>query len=142
MGFYRVIEYEGTITPTFTAATPPTGVTYTTQEGRWLREGSRVYYEFVMTLSNKGAGGVGTVNIGGLPFNSRAGTYGGQGGSCRVNFLTFPAGGFTGPMPRVLQSSKLIVISWNASAVAVVNSAWSEFANNTSISASGWYMVD
>lgn len=133
-------QSEGSWTPTFSAATPPTDVTYTTQTGRWVRQGSIVYYEFLLTLSNKGSGGVGTVAIDGLPFAARSGNYG-QGGGLRVSTLTFPGGGYTAPTPRVLQSTTTINISLSGSTLAAVFSVWADWANTTSVSAGGWYLV-
>jgi hypothetical protein len=62
---------EGTWTPVFTAATtPPTGVTYSGQVGRYTKIGKSVTVWGSVILSSKGTGGVGEVRITGLPFTS------------------------------------------------------------------------
>jgi hypothetical protein len=59
----------GTWTPALSAAgTPPTGVTYSTQDGTYTKFGRLVFVTWRMTLTSKGAGGVGQVQITGLPF--------------------------------------------------------------------------
>jgi hypothetical protein len=59
---------EGTFTPTLTASTPPTGVTYGGQIGRYTKIGRAVSIEISLTLSSTGTGGSGFAAIAGLPF--------------------------------------------------------------------------
>lgn len=61
---------EGTATISFTAVgTPPTGVTYTSQTLTYTKIGREVCMRGRLILSNKGSGGVGQVEITGLPFS-------------------------------------------------------------------------
>lgn len=57
----------GTFTPTVAIGGASTGITYTTQYGRWTRFGNRVLVDGGVLLSNKGAL-TGVVSIEGLPF--------------------------------------------------------------------------
>jgi hypothetical protein len=59
---------EGTFTPTFTASTAPTSVTYSTQVGIYQKIGNKVFIEISLTLTSKGSGGSGNVTISNLPF--------------------------------------------------------------------------
>jgi hypothetical protein len=58
---------EGTFTPTMTAATAPTGVTYSSQSGTYTRIGRIYDIRLRVTLSSKGSGGSGVARIGGFP---------------------------------------------------------------------------
>ena len=61
----------GTWTPALSAATtPPTGMTYSVQSGTYTKIGRLVFVTWRMTLTSKGAGGVGQAQITGLPFSS------------------------------------------------------------------------
>jgi hypothetical protein len=64
---------EGSWTPTFTASTPPSSVTYGTQGGRYTKIGRVVYVEVYIRFTAY-SGGSGTVNIGGLPFTAAGGS--------------------------------------------------------------------
>jgi len=60
---------EGTWTPTYTSLGGTlTGVTYTTQIGRYTKIGNVVFLSAAITLSNKGSGGTGAIRISNLPF--------------------------------------------------------------------------
>jgi hypothetical protein len=62
---------EGTWTPAITGlTTPPTGVTYFGQHGRYVKIGSLVYVACDLTINSLGSGGAGRVAITGLPFTS------------------------------------------------------------------------
>lgn len=65
---------EGTFTPTLTAATTPaTGVTYTTQSGKYTKIGRIVHItDLNIVTSSNGTGGVGPMRLGGLPFTASA----------------------------------------------------------------------
>ncbi len=68
-GTWEVFYQEGTWTPVLTAATTaPTGVTYTNQAARFTKIGNHISCQFGFKLSNAGAGGVGSVQVAGLPF--------------------------------------------------------------------------
>ena len=59
---------EGTFTPTYSATiTPPTGVAYSVQTGRYTRTGRKWLFEGRMIVSNVGTGGAGVAFMGGLP---------------------------------------------------------------------------
>lgn len=60
---------EGSWTPILTAVTPPTGVTYWTQYGHYIKIGSLVILTFGIHINSTGTGGAGTVKITGLPFS-------------------------------------------------------------------------
>lgn len=64
---------EGTWTPTFTANNSSTGVTYSTQIGRYTKIGRFVSLELSILLSNNGTG-VGAARLTSLPFTSGATT--------------------------------------------------------------------
>src|SRR5262245_22823358 len=64
------VYVQGTWTPTFSAVTPPTGVTYTTQTGTYTKTGRLVFAQCQMTLSSKGSGGSGAATLGGFPFGT------------------------------------------------------------------------
>lgn len=85
---------EGTTSLTITAVTtPPAGVAYTTNAFSYVKVGRLVTLHGQMTLSSKGAGGVGPVRITGLPFMT------GGHASIAVGFadqLTLPANGRLG----------------------------------------------
>jgi hypothetical protein len=63
---------EGTWTPTVTAATPPTGVTYGTQAATYTKIGRFVFVQVFVQLNGKGSGGSGAIRIAGLPFTSNS----------------------------------------------------------------------
>lgn len=59
----------GTVTPTLGATTTaPTGVTYATQSGTYVRIGRLVLVTGRMALTSAGTGGAGIATIAGLPF--------------------------------------------------------------------------
>ena len=59
---------EGSWTPSLTAVTPVTSVTYTHRSGKYIRIGSLVYVTGAFQISAR-SGGSGQVIVGGLPFN-------------------------------------------------------------------------
>jgi hypothetical protein len=68
----------GTPSPPPTSFTPvlafggaSTGITYTTQSGRYIRNGNQITVQILIVLSSKGSA-TGVANITGLPFVSRA----------------------------------------------------------------------
>jgi len=61
---------EGSFDPTVTAATPPSGLTYNSRVGRYIKIGRLVHIEISIDVANIGTGGSGTLAIGGLPFTS------------------------------------------------------------------------
>ena len=82
---------EGTFSPTFSASTtPPTGVAYTLQSGRYTRLGRNWLLEGRMIVSDVGSGGVGVAYMGGLP--AASGLIGFT-TALRATSVTIPAGG-------------------------------------------------
>lgn len=67
-GAWQVHYKEGTWTPTLTAATPPTGVTYSSRTGFYIRVGKQVFVSFGIAVSGVGSGGSGNIQVSGLPF--------------------------------------------------------------------------
>jgi hypothetical protein len=65
---------EGTFTPTFTATTTPSSVTYHTQLGRYTKIGRQCHIEFYVRMSAYSGGG-GNAFIGGLPFTAAGAPY-------------------------------------------------------------------
>lgn len=63
---------EGTWTPVFTATSTNPTVTYSKQEGRYVKVGKMVLVQFDLRWTSK-TGGSGTLFISGLPFNADAG---------------------------------------------------------------------
>lgn len=55
---------------TFTAATPPTSVTYGARSFRFTKVGRIVHGEGRLTLTSKGSGGVGALSLTGLPWTA------------------------------------------------------------------------
>lgn len=82
---------QGNWTPTFTAATPPTGVTYSVQAGTYTRIGNMVNITCFLEISSVGSGGSGGVQVGGLPFavGSATGNYASF--QCEILNVTMPA---------------------------------------------------
>lgn len=62
---------EGTFTPTLTFGGGSTGMTFTTQVGRYTKIGRLVFFEIRLLLSAKGSS-TGNAVVGGLPFTSNA----------------------------------------------------------------------
>jgi hypothetical protein len=61
---------EGSFTPTVTGSTPPTGVTYNLQIGRYIKVGRAVHIEITVSLTSAGSGGAGIALVAGLPFSA------------------------------------------------------------------------
>jgi hypothetical protein len=61
---------EGSFTPTVTGSTPPTGVTYANQIGRYIKVGRAVNIEISIEMTSAGSGGSGIALVGGLPFSA------------------------------------------------------------------------
>lgn len=78
---------EGTFTPGMTFNGSATGVTFTTQTGRYTKIGNRVYFDLIIILTSNGSG-VGTALITGLPFTSNTNSL----SPCAVE----PISGFSG----------------------------------------------
>jgi hypothetical protein len=61
---------EGSWTPVFSATTAPTGVTYTSQSGKYIKVGKKVTLWFEVNINSVGAGGVGDLKVESMPYTS------------------------------------------------------------------------
>lgn len=75
---------EGTWTPTINFGSGSTGITYTTQLGKYTKIGKLVFASFYIVLSSKGTD-VGVANVGDLPFDPDTGNLNYLGMSCVIN---------------------------------------------------------
>jgi hypothetical protein len=129
---------EGSFTPVFTAATPPTGVTYGTQVGDYTKIGNLVLFHLRVQLTNKGAGGAGAISITGLPFTS-ANDIGNTADIGHDN-ITF-TGGYTALVAFVAANSTVLTINEQGSAVAALGVTWANTANTSDFVITGFYHV-
>jgi hypothetical protein len=133
---------EGTFTPIFTAATPPTGVTYNVvQEAQYMKCGNVVFVSGGLILGSKGSGGSGAVRIGGLPFAAGgATTY--DIFIVSINFsninLDTSQTNVVGSGTSGLDYFTLYQQGDNLASAVVT---WAICANNTAVSFSGFYFV-
>ena len=112
---------EGTFTPVFTAATAPTGVTYSTQTGRYTKIGRLVLVEGRMTLTSKGTGGAGVAQMSGLPFAGAVASFTTQ---LRAGNISLPAGSLLGAIVGSVFAFQSI------SNTGQSDFAWSSVSNN------------
>jgi hypothetical protein len=75
-------------TPTLRFGGGSTGITYTTQLGRYTRVGNLVAFNIVLILTSKGSS-TGSATIAGLPVSASGTANGFQVGYVRINFGTF-----------------------------------------------------
>ena len=63
-------DYErGTFTPTYVGSATPGSTTYITQDGKYVKVGSQVHFEIILTWSAH-SGSTGSAVVGGLPFTN------------------------------------------------------------------------
>ncbi len=84
------INGEGTWTPTIAGSSTPGTNTYSTQNGRWFKNGRMVTAMFDCALSGNSVAMVGNLRISGLPFSALTGSLGAWAPSLIAN-LTYPA---------------------------------------------------
>jgi len=114
----------GTWTPALSAATtPPTGMTYSVQSGTYTKIGRLVFVTWRMTLTSKGAGGVGQAQITGLPFTSTS----------FVTSFPFRGTGYTAPstgqiMFALVSGTNINVLTSNNTSTPDVQ--WGDINNN------------
>lgn len=114
----------GTWTPALSAATtPPTGMTYSVQSGTYTKFGRLVFVTWRMTLTSKGAGGVGQAQITGLPFSSVAFT---TTSPFRGSGYTLPS---SGQMIYGLISGSLIAVT-TSNNTGSPDVTWADINNN------------
>lgn len=129
---------DGNFTPTFTAnTTPPTGVTYGSQIGNYTRIGRVVFIRIQLILSSKGAGGVGSARIGGLPF-SILGAGAAAVMSCSVSNVDLAAG-FSWLSARPQVAGTNISLPQAGDNIAEVALPWSQCNDNSEFYISGFY---
>lgn len=127
----------GTWTPTVTFGGGSTGITYTTQEGHYTREGNWVSVHAYIVLSNKGSD-TGTALIAGLPFTARNTTASSQslsvGNMANAASLTSPVTAYATD-----NGTTINLVDWGATGSAVLDNT--NFGNTTSISITGKYQI-
>lgn len=105
---------EGTWTPVLRFGTGTTGITYTNQQGTYIKVGRRVTLQARVTLSAKGSS-TGTADLSGVPFTPRSGSpvpsYVGACIATNMALLDPPV------TPRILGNGSLIsLFDWPAAA--------------------------
>lgn len=129
---------EGSFTPTFTAATPPTGVTYSQQVGRYTKIGNVVFYYVFIALTSKGSGGSGAMSIAGLPYTCNASIN--PASNTRLSFVTLSAG-YSWAAGLVIASTSTVFIQEQGSNVITQSVQWAAIGNTASFILSGSYFV-
>jgi hypothetical protein len=130
--FFSATITNDLFTPTLAFGGSSTGITYTTQNGRWALNGNMVVFSIEIILSNKGSA-TGNATIGGLPLASGA-----------INSPLSVAGlsglTFTGSVAAVLQqsSSTINLYGVNSGLASLTDTA---FSNTTDIVVSGAYPI-
>lgn len=125
-----------TFTPVLEFGGGTTGITYTSQVGRFKRVDSIVYIQVSMLLTSKGSS-TGTATISGLPFAAR---------TLEVNLLmgienlTFSAG-YSLPIGFTVLGSSSIGLYQEGTIVAGAVMTNVNFANNTLVTIQGFYFV-
>lgn len=123
-------------TPVFSAATPPTGVTYSTQTGYYLVHGTMVFIRFRMILTSKGAGGAGDIIITGLPLVSANDVLTPLG--TIVGAMNFSAG-YTQAEAYINANAQTIRLREIGDNVAHQDLSWAAAANTSDLAIAGWY---
>jgi len=111
-----------------------TGITYSTQLGRYIQIGNLVYIQISMVLTNKGSStGAATIAISGPP--AAGGTISIVPLAWRVQTLTFST------MPVITISGSSIIFEQVATGGAASALQDTDFANTTNIQFAGCYLV-
>lgn len=130
-----------TFTPVFsTFSTPPTGVTYSTQIGRAVKQGRLVTVFINLVLTSKGTGGTGSISITGLPFASDATTGLSSILVARIGNLTLDSG-YTDFVGVVLENGTVIAINQQGSAVAGTSVNYGNAVDTTVFRLTGSYLA-
>jgi hypothetical protein len=126
---------ENTFTPVLSFGGGTTGITYSTQSGRYLRFGRECHILLSIVLSSKGSS-TGTANIGGLPFTSSSTQIFMPGHYYNMTGLAAPMITFTNP------SSTVLLPYTTALATGTPSSATdASFTNTTDVFINAWYEV-
>jgi hypothetical protein len=121
----------GSWTPTLTFNGSSAGITYTVQQGTYVKEGKLVHADFRITLSAVGVGS-GAAAIGGLPFPADPAGVGGAVNVAFYNNMLTVAGMLHGIVPAGSNSLNLYDRAANNS--SVLNAA--SFSNTTDLTMS------
>jgi len=121
---------EGTFTPVLAFAGGSTGITYTTQLGRYTKIGNRVNFNITIDLSNKGSS-AGGASISGLPFTVAESTV-------AMAFISNISA--VGTIPQFLANSTVVDLYYQSTGS---NAQYTNgnFNNNSSVLISGTYRV-
>jgi hypothetical protein len=121
---------EGTFTPVLTFGGGSTGITYTTQLGKYTKIGDRLFFNITILLSNKGSSAGGAV-ISGLPFTVAESTV-------TAAFISNMSA--IGSIPQFLANSTVVDLYYQTTGS---NAQYTNglFNNNTEILISGLYRV-
>jgi hypothetical protein len=121
---------EGTFTPVLAFAGGSTGITYTTQLGRYTKIGNRVNFNITIDLSNKGSSAGGAA-ITGLPFTVAEATV-------TAAFISNISA--VGTIPQFLANSTVVDLYYQSTGS---NAQYTNgnFNNNSSVLISGTYRV-
>jgi hypothetical protein len=129
---------EADLTVGFTAATtPPTGVTFSTNNGKYTEIAGWVFFSGQATLSSKGAGGVGAIRyslpagvpVAALPYALTIASF---------DFINLNAG-YTTVGANMVGGTNTFGVSEMGDNVAAQAVTWANVANNTDIIFSGFY---
>lgn len=127
---------EGTFTPGISFGGASVGITYSTQIGRYMRIGSRVFFNLSVVLTAKGSS-TGAAKVTGLPFAANSTANNVQCFAVRVLSLNSASGGM---QARVLPSASVIDLGMTATGGSP-NLTDVEFQNTTTVNISGHYEV-
>jgi len=127
---------EGSFTPAITFGGASVGITYATQIGRYMRIGSRVFFNLAVVLTNKGSS-VGAAVVTGLPFPAEATSGNVQCFAVRALSLSGLSGGV---QARVLPGASVVDLGMTGTGSSP-NLTNAEFLNATTINLSGHYQV-
>lgn len=121
---------EGTFTPVLTFGGGSTGITYTTQTGKYTKIGNRVYFNITIDLSSKGSS-AGGATISGLPFTVAEATV-------TATFINNISA--VGTIPQFLANSTVVDLYYQSTGS---NAQYTNgnFNNNSSVLISGTYRV-
>jgi hypothetical protein len=121
-----------TFTPGIAFGGGTTGITYSTQQGRYVRIGKQICFQLYISLSNKGSS-TGSATITGLPVANN--------GNVHTVALANTSGlTFTGTFEGYINGGTAVVLRQN-SAGMVSDLTNTSFSNSTDIAAGGCYFT-
>lgn len=131
---------EGTFTPTFTANSAPSGVTYSTQVGKYTKVGNRFDFKLRITLTSKGTGGSGAVFLSNLPFTSATDSLGAACAMGSYDHINLSSG-YTQVTVGSAIGANHLTLNECGDNVAAAALQWSAIADNSDFSVSGTIFV-